>query len=661
MAPASRAGSVRSDSSSARSSAQRSILDFLKRKASSPLAITRPESVSTDSDSDNANQATTARNADDKPAREPKPPTRPFHGSTEATGDFEGQAQIPEPETEPKPPTRLYRDSTEAPDNFKEQIQILFEEDIYDLAIQSLQTNLFSQSYLSADAPWWVAPPAHIAFLGTLVIHPSHTTRAKEDGRNKKIVAVRAHQYLLDVLRSVGPINGHFKTAFAFRDRSARADRRRRHSPDEDAAGLDDYLRTPLANEDSLWYRVPDFWTMLGWAFACAVSHPERWAHWKLWVELLLDVLERDLEERIKLDEERGDKTYPTLKESIIVSYIGEHQLGHIMRVLFAYISDDSHSYKEIWPKETRGPTATNKRKRDKQVDLENDEYGDWFDSEDESFGNEDEALDDARAPPLPSRKRGKGRGRPKKKERFLPTVESPLLEETIPIRRRIFALMSRLCYQLPDGDAPFDVFDLYERFAEDVRGLPLDVFPHFVWSDMPVMDTIYVTLARHVLSYLLPPGVPQPADVDNETDAKGFVSAVMMERCFLPFAASSVAESNAKLAVVLWELLSFLWQHPASEVCHDTIPRMRGAILAGLEARETKSRMKNEAPGEGMLEPGWVNEKMVLVCKDRFAPINVLRLAHSKFRHLLERSDDVELALRADKDSLEADLLGWT
>lgn len=657
MAAARRARAVKSSSSTAQLPGQRNILSFFKRTTLQSSPDTPPASVNTTPASAKTAPASGAHYTNDGAEPQAEPATRRSRDSTEAADDLEELTQILEPEQETKAPTRRYRDSTEAPDNFKEQTQILFEENIYNLAIQSLQTNLFSQSYCSSDSPWWVAPPTHIAFLGTLVIHPSHTTWAKEDGKNKKIVAVRAHQYLLDVLRSVGPVNGHFKTAFAFRDRSSRADRRRRHSPDEDDTSRDDHLDTPLANEDSIWNRVPDFWTMLGWAFSCAVSHPERWVHWKLWVELLLDVLERDLKERIDLDGELDDKKYSMLKDSMIMSYIGEHQLGHIMRVLFAYIDGDSHSYKEIWPRETLSPTATNKRKRDKQVDLENDEYGDWFESEDEPFGDED--VEGATTSAKTTKKRGKG-GRPKKQKRFLPIVESPLLEETIPIRRRIFALISQLCYELPDDDAPFDVFNLYERFAEHIRGLPLDVFPHFVWSEMPVIDTIYVTLARHVLSYLLPPGVPQPKDVDKETDTKGFVSAVMMEQCFLPFATNSVVEDNAKLAVVLWELFSFLWQHPNSEVCHDAIPQMREAILAGLEAREKKSRMKNEAIDDGMVESRWANEKMGLIEKDRHAPVNVLRLAHSKFRLLLEKSEDADLTFQADKDSLEADFLGW-
>jgi hypothetical protein len=60
------------------------------------------------------------------------------------------------------------------------------------------------------------------------------------------------------------------------------------------------------------------------------------------------------------------------------------------------------------------------------------------------------------------------------------------------------------------------------------------------------------------------------------------------------------------------------------------------------------------------MFESRWANEKMGLIEKDRHAPVNVLRLAHSKFRLLLEKSEDADLTFQADKDSLEADFLGW-
>lgn len=643
MAAAIRAASARSDGSSGLSSAESSASTFMRKKG-----IRSSRSLQSTAD-------TTPTGLDTTPAGLARCPT----GS---------------PEHKPAPPSRRrYRDATEAPDNFKEQTQILLEEGLYYLAIQSLQTNLFSQSYRPLDTPWWVAPPAHIAFLGTLVIHPLHTTWASiDDAKNEKIVAVRAYQYLLDVLRSVGPVNGHFRTAFAFRDRSSRASRRRRaHSPDgADLTNKEDDLTTPLADADSLWNRVPDFWTMLGWAFSCAASHPERWPHWKLWLELLLDVVERDVAERKALDDERGDGQPRMLRDSILASYVGEHQLGHIMRVLFAYVDgDDAHSYQEIWPRETQTPAATaaatNKRKRDEHakaavVDLERDEYGDWFEEDDDDTIFAAPYISDARStPPTPARRKGRARAaQPRKKRQPLPLVENPLLEETIPIRRRILALLSRLCYELPAADAPFAVFDLYERLAEHVRDLPLDVFPRLVWSDAPELQgSVYVTLARHLLARLLPPGVPQPLDVDAETEAKGYVSGAMMERCFLPWAASSVVADNARLAVVLWELLSYLWRVEESEVGPESMTEeMRAAILTGIEARERKSKLRNEGGPGG--DPDWAEEKMAVIEKDRYAPANVLRLAHLKFRLLLEKAAEREAL--SDGERLGAEFLGW-
>ncbi|KAB5570237.1 hypothetical protein GE09DRAFT_1102351 [Coniochaeta sp. 2T2.1] len=557
-----------------------------------------------------------------------------------------------------KPRTRRYHDSSEAPDDFKEQIQILFDEDLRDLAIQSLQSNLFAQSFLSADRPWWVAPPAHIAFLGTLVIHPAHTTKANNDGNNTRIVSVRAYQYLLDVLRSVGPINGHFKAAFAFRDRSSRPGRRRRHSPEEsDLNDDDDTLTTKLANADSIWNRVPDFWTMLGWAFACATSYPERWVHWKLWVEFLLEVMERDLEERKALSAELSEKNLETLRSSIIMSYIGEHQLGHILRVLFAYIDGDSHNYKEIWPKETQNTTATNKRKLGDiaELDLERGVYGDWDEDEDE----EDEEVEAENNGHVPRSKR-------RSKKRVAPLVESPLLEETIPIRRRIFALISQVCYDLgqggkDNGGAPFTIHNLYDQYANRIYGLPLDVFPHFayVWSDLPAASSMYITLARHLMAWLLPPGCTQPKDVDRETEAKAFVSPIIMERCFLPYATNSVVTDNAKLAVLLWELFSYMWQHDQialgpyklnkdGEVQFAPITEeMKAAAEAGIEAREKKCKIKNEAPPSGYSEFEWLDKKMEAIEKDRFAPANVLKLAHLKFRFFLSKETERVAAQR--------------
>jgi hypothetical protein len=589
---------------------------------------------------------------------------RPFHtaNTTPATDSVLATSNSaittsPNPQP-PKPPQCRYRRATEAPESFKQQTQILFEEGIYHLAIQSLQTNLFANAYHPASTPYWVAPPSHLAFLATLLIHPANTSWAKTDAA--RAVVVRAHAYLLDALRAVGPVNGRFKTAFAFRDRSARREgRRRRHSPDESSDGDDeDRLETPLANEEGVWNRVGDFWTMLGWAFSCAAHHPDRWGHWKIWVELLLEVLERDFEERKALDEDRGDGKLLMLKESMIVGYIEDLQLGHVLRVLFAFVDGGEHSYQEVWPRETQIPAANKKRKRDTKVDLEKDQYGDWLDGDD--LPNDSDFDSDPLSPKKarPKRKAAAGTGR--RKKQLLPLVAHPLLEETIPIRRRLFALISKTCFHLHDvGAVPFSLDNLYERVAQNVAALPLDVFPHFVWSDMPVLDSIYVTLARNLLANeLLPPNPVQPADVDPATDAKGFVSGVILERCFLPYACNSVIGDNARMAVVLWELFSFLWR--IGEVGPVLGRGMREAMRVGMKERERKSKIQADVPPKGKGVGGkWLERVMAEIAEDPHVPRNVLRLAHLKFRLVLEKAEEADECIEEDL-LLGGGFLGW-
>lgn len=575
------------------------------------------------------------------------------------------------PENQPCRP--LYREAAEVPEELREQTHILFAEEIYHIGIQSLQTELFFRSYLGPDVAWWVAPPHYLAFLGTLVVHPKYTTRTKNE--DDRIASVRAYQYLIHVVRSVGPVNGRFDKAFMFS--SARNDRRRRAAtPEDDWDG--DQLAAPIANEDGLWSRVQDFWSMLGWAFACAAAHPERWTRWKLWIEFLLEVLERDVDERRALDEDRhresnsdGEVDYKNLRHSIIMSYVKDFKLTQIMRVLFSFLDGETQAdaYKEIWRNETKSPqAASSEQKWDKKVDLEHDEYGNYFDDEEEQF---DEFEDQ---PSATGSKRTRAKSQQKKKKKLLPLVESPLLEETIPIRRRIFALLSKTCHHLDGDGAPFTLHDLYDKFAEHIKPLPLDSFPHFVWSHMPVDQAVYVTLARYMLSYLLPPGAEQPADVDPEIDARSGISEVMMERCFLPYASNSVVADNAKMAVVLYELLSHLWDRH-SHVQRPLSEGMRRAILAGMEERERKSGLLKrfaakskmmskfvivgEGPPRSVLEPGWLDERMQSIEADPHAAVNVLRLAHLKFRLLLEKDKEAAPFVRSGK-KLPSDFVGW-
>lgn len=579
-------------------------------------------------------------------------------------------------------PDRNYRKACEAPDSFKEQIQIQLEEKIYHTAIQRLQQNL-SMGTFQYDAPVWVAPPAHTAFLGTLVVHPKFTAHPETD--NDRMLPARAHQYLVDVLQLVGPINGNFKSAFVFRDtRDARTNRRRRGVSEEsqDVGSDADDLKTPLANADSLWSRVPDFWSMLVWAFNCAVLYPDRWTHWKLWLEFMIDVLEKDVRERKRLDEElhvtsgaSGEVKYRKLSEAMIVSYIGNFAVGQIMRVLFSFLDGESHPAKEVWAREIQSRVESKTLRLGKKLDLDNNQFGDYLDEEEEE--SEDEAADNAASRGIGLSDAPKRRqGRPKK-IRMLPLEAHPLLEQTITIRRRIFELLSFICHYLED-DAPFDLSDLYDKYAANVRDLSLDVYPHFVAYDPQLNQNVYITFVRYLAARLLPPEAVPPGDVDPDTDGQGSLSALIMEKCFLPYASNRVMADNAKLAVLLWDIFGFLFKRGVGPTLS---PGMRDAIEEGILQREQKAKLKPmTGPSDvideaalastmGVIANSEKNEKTAKSVKNKkkekvnesrkseYSADNVLRYTHLQFRFMLQKEQE---ARRRQENALGSEFLGW-
>lgn len=555
-----------------------------------------------------------------------------------------------------------YRQATEAPDTFKQQVQIIFEEKIYHIALQQLQSNLSMLSYQTSNVPYWVAPPSHLALIGTLAIHPRFTTHAVTD--NERILPARAHQYLRNVLRAVGPVNGNFNSAFIFRDgREARTSRRRRglaSTESRDGTPEEDELKSPLATSDSLWSRVPDFWSMMSWAFKCSMTYPERWGHWKLWLEFMVDLLERDVEERKTLDEEQSEPNdassddeacqYPLLRESIIMSYIGDFTLNQIMRVLFSFLDGEPHPAREVWTKETKSRAETTKLKQEKKLDLDRHQFGDYLDDEDESM---DEV--DGNAEPNLSDRPKRPRGRPKlgKKVQLPPLVANPLLEQTIPIRRRIFGLLSYLCHYLQD-EAPFNIYDLYERFAMNIRDLSLDVYPHFVWSEMPFKEGVYVTIVRHLLAKLLPPEAPKPSEVDSEIDNIGSLSPDILEKCFLPYASNRVAADNARLAVLLWETFNYMFDKGVGPTLS---PGIREAILKGIAEREAKSKIKTQNGSDSVVDEEALDVMLRTMAENEYSAESVMRYAHLKFKFVLEKTREAD---RQQENTLGGEFLGW-
>ncbi|KAL1838363.1 hypothetical protein VTJ49DRAFT_2772 [Mycothermus thermophilus] len=573
----------------------------------------------------------------------------------------------------------VYRDARQLPRELKSHCQILLEEKLYSEAIQILSGFLSDGSRdNSAIAnppkypqqqpppppklkPALVPPPSQLALLATLVIHPSFTSLSPETGDLH--TAAHALAYLRGLVSTVGPVNANLGAAFGFTHAGARSTRSGGGFHPDGAGSSedsDDALTSKFARDQLVFQRAREFWSVLGWAFRCAVEYPHRWRHWRVWLDLVVGALEADFDERLARDRAAGRTgkgksavPYPMLKESIVVRYLEDLRrdcrpvLREVMRALFAFLDEENQGsdralYREVFESETRVSKGKRKREEDDlpMVDLENGQFGDYLDehdfwSEEEmDDGNSAAAAESAPTPPLSSQRK---RGRPGRKPKTaaaaataasssvpLPTLPDDVAS-TIPFRLRIFRLLSNIAFYLPSANILAPIGELYETFTDHVRALPLPAYRAFVVShnhDNSLPDEVQITFLRILADALLPPtkpsgsrtrgsaaaaaaaaARPDPADVDPDCFEPGSqgVTPLVLQECFLPFAAARVtAEDNARLSLALESMAWFVY--PRIEM-HYT-DGLRCAVEKGIKAREEKIRKRaggREDVGERM------------------------------------------------------------
>lgn len=224
-----------------------------------------------------------------------------------------------------------------------------------------------SWSEANGRLPTFVPPAGFIAFISTLTVHPSTTTKAKSS--EKLEASTHANRYLRQLSLVAGPRNARLADAFCFHTKAAFRGRgslsyKRRDTSVEDVDQDIRVIDAKIAGDQGLWARAEDFWHVVGWAFNCAAQKSARWPTWKLWLENMLDLMEVDLRECAHaealvagkgLNETVGGK-------SMIAQYVhgGTAGLGHgqryrIMRAIFAHgTSTDRKEFKEIWKDETK-------------------------------------------------------------------------------------------------------------------------------------------------------------------------------------------------------------------------------------------------------------------------------------------------------------------
>lgn len=275
-----------------------------------------------------------------------------------------------------------------------------------------------------------LAPTAQLALAASLVVYPATTTKARSDeDRSGSDAALR---YLRHVCTVISPLNDQLRAAFTFPDERSRrrtaASRGVAHSPSPDNIGDTERLKGLAANVQSLWYRANDFWHVVGWAFNCSVAHKKRWERWKLWLGLMIGLMEKEWEERCRLAKERNADKDKILMESLLWHYIStddptnrSNRRRMTKAILAMGTARSIRHFPEIWEDETVEPTLQGERQMGLfKIDIGKDDMGAFMQDD------EDVAMRDVYDKPNASR------SRPSRKA--ADEGLSPKLDEDMPI-----------------------------------------------------------------------------------------------------------------------------------------------------------------------------------------------------------------------------------
>ncbi|KAF2840238.1 hypothetical protein M501DRAFT_1002552 [Patellaria atrata CBS 101060] len=419
-----------------------------------------------------------------------------------------------------------------------------------------------------------IPPPQHLAFLATLVVHPTTTTRALSPERsNASNIAL---QTLATINKVVGAINTHTSTAFAFsKGNSARrgGGKRRGVTARSDSSEDDPNERvivSKLATEESIFANAEDFWHIVGWAFNCSIIWPKRWERWKMWIEYMLDVMEADWNERFSENKKSKPEKDKSLEQSLAALYLREGQHRHFQKRIFRAILADGdakflNEFGEVFHNETkeRKVKQTKKPTPSKGVNFEEGNLGD--------YGNEDD--DDDLMEDVPSARETKSPS----SELQSPGIAAYGGIESILLRQRILAFLSKISLDTPHFlDTQRDFFDLYSEY---LRSLPLSRFTALLQTSL-LPPSSQLLLNAITMRPLLPTSPP-------EYSSGSALHQADFERHFLPHAANSHNTSdNAKLALLLENTLLTLLKQGSLK----TTEKLGEVTLYGILKRRTRA-----------------------------------------------------------------------
>lgn len=430
--------------------------------------------------------------------------------------------------------------------------------------------------------PTIVAPPAHLALILTLTVHPHRTTRLKE--KEEIDIVSSAWTYLNNLLDIAGPLNANFKTAFDHVERRARHGA---HSGDDDHI-IEDRIHSKYADVDSLFHCAPDFWAAVGWAFNCSTIHPQRWKFWKLWLDFMIKVIEVDWTHRQYLDNQStpdasGNPCLSHLRDSLLMTYIkstgsGRYRTNHIIKALFADGRQTSRRlFREIFRNEVKELTESDQATKFGAVNLDKDEYGGYMNFTDSEEGEADDKT--PRATPKTPRS-----------PRTLLTSDVPTgMAEAVKLRLRLLDIVMIAAEVLPEDMVGFH--KLTQELSRQMKEEPINVFQLYLGELRRQVDDGYprdvaVAVFSELFNELLPAAYEDPAKyMDGSTDGIA-LTAKTLTHCYLPWpAATNDLDDNARVALL--HEAALLLVDPEELASADGL---RAAAEKGIQARKAKT-----------------------------------------------------------------------
>ena len=442
-----------------------------------------------------------------------------------------------------------------------------------------------------------IPKPEYFATIATICVHPNLTTRcSNQDDQANSTLALRL---LETILKLAGPINSGLIEAYRFR--------KFQQVEDDSDEWRDSKLMLIYADNQNIFRSKDDFWDVLGWSLNCSCLsgiYAERWTYWKLWLDHILDTLERDWDMR------ENDQSYDqTLLWHYITSATGGNAAPR--RMLRAIFADGQQKaldeFQLVFPRELKQRRDRQKlKKQEVVINIDEDIYGDWVQQSDSSSEEVEvkiegsERLTKRLRPRTPSTRRKVSRQNRglinlededetsgQEDDAQLYSLGSP---ESISIRLRLLQLLSSAASHSQSQDQTMpnfpDLHDLFTLYVEFIRPLPLPIFASFVLpsaTSSSMTSDARITLCEFIMQRI----VDNTSQAKNRGNLQPMTQARLMQE-YLPFsAAKNTIEMQAKLALLIESVCRILARVPGILKPN---PKFKEAVANGIKQRLAKA-----------------------------------------------------------------------